>query len=112
LNAVAKLINGKHVFDAQSVVSSVDKKGGRFVGNCLMNALKSGVRQGYAEERMFVKYITVGKGYSHKKIDIKGRGRHGVIQVPKSNLRIVLEERSVVDFYKMALKGEATPGLG
>ena len=61
---------------------------------------------------MFVKTITVGKAYSHKKIDIKGRGRHGVIHVPKSNLRITMEEKNIVDFYKMILKGETTPGMG
>ena len=68
-------------------------------------------RRGMAPERLFVKTITVGKGLSHKKIDIKARGKHGVIKVPKSNLRLVLEEKGLEDFYKMLLKGEATPGL-
>lgn len=108
----ANLIRGKHVYDAQGVLSHVNKKGGVIVSNALANARKSGVRAGYSEERMFVKTIIVGKGYSHKKIDIKGRGRQGTIHVPKSNLRIVLEERSPTDFYKMVLKGEASPGLG
>ena len=75
------------------------------MGNCLENARSSGMREGYAEERMFVKTIIVGKGISHKKIDIKGRGRHGMIKVPKSNLRLELEEKSAIDFYKMLLKG-------
>ena len=80
--------------------------------NCLQNALRSGIRLGYSEERMFIKTVTVGKSYSHKKIDIKGRGRHGIIHVPRCNIRLVMEERSIVDFYKMMLKGDSTPGLG
>ena len=90
----------------------MNKKGGEIVKNCLGNALRSGIREGYSEERMFVKTITVGKSYSHKKIDIKGRGRHGMIHVPRCNIRIVMEERSLVDFFKMMLKGDSTPGLG
>ena len=58
-----------------------------------------------------MKTITVGKGLSHKKIDIKARGKHGIIKVPKSNLRLIMEEKGLEDFYKMLLKGEASPGL-
>ena len=109
---VANLIAGKQAFDAQHELMKVNKKGGEIVKNCLKNALRSGIRQGFSEERMFVKTVTVGKSYSHKKIDIKGRGRHGTIHVPRSNIRLVVEERSLVDFYKMMLKGDSTPGLG
>jgi len=109
---VANLIAGKHVYDAKALLDGINKKGGEIVRNLVGNALRSGVRDGYAEERMFVKTITVGKSYSHKKIDIKGRGRHGMIHVPRCNIHIVMEERSLVDFYKMMLKGDSTPGLG
>ena len=112
LTAVANLIGGKHIYDAQGILGRVDKKGGNIVATALENAQRAGTAAGYAEERMFVKTITVGKGLSHKKLDIKARGKMGVIRVPKSNLRLTLEEKSPGDFYKMLLKGEATPGLG
>ena len=35
-----------------------------------------------------------------------------MIRVPKSNLRLVLEEKSEADFFKMALRGETPPGVG
>ena len=60
---------------------------------------------------MFVKTSIVGRAISHKKIDIKGRGRHGIIRVPKCSIRITLEERSEADFYKMIIKGDTTPGM-
>lgn len=43
---------------------------------------------------MFVKLATTGKAIHHKKMDIKGRGRTGMIKVPVSSIRITLEERS------------------
>lgn len=43
---------------------------------------------------MFVKTSIVGKAIKMKKIDIKGRGRTGIIKVPVSQITITLEERS------------------
>ena len=112
LGAVANAIHGLHVYDAENMLNHIDKKGGEFVKNALTNARRAGQRAGYAEDRMFVKSIIVGRGISHKKIDIKARGKYGTIKVPKSNLRLVLEEKNEADFYKMALKGESPPGMG
>lgn len=111
LAAVAGLIQGKNVYDAIAIIASVDKKGGPLVDSVLQAAKKNGERQGLQTDRLFVKQSIVGRAISHKKIDIKGRGRHGVIRVPKCSLRIVLEERSEADFYKMIMKGESTPGM-
>ena len=69
------------------------------------------MNKGRDPERMFVHTITVGGSILHKKPDIKGRGRTGVIRKPLSSIRIVLAEKSISDFYKMMLVGEASPGL-
>jgi hypothetical protein len=61
---------------------------------------------------MFVKEILCGKAYLMKKIDIKGRTRMGVIRVPKSHVRVILEEKPIQDFYKMILKGHSPPQFG
>ena len=60
---------------------------------------------------MFVKEVVCGKGIKFKKIDIKGRGRMGKIKVPKCQVKLVLEERNPVDYYKMMLKGECSEGV-
>ena len=70
-------------------------------------ARRNGVHQGLVEERLFIKTIVCGKGILLKKIDIKGRGRSGVIKVPKCSLRVTLEEKSASDFYLMMLQGKA-----
>lgn len=60
---------------------------------------------------MWVKASIVGKRLSHKKLDIKGRGKMGVIRVPKCSVTITLEEKSPQDFYKMIVTGKAPSGI-
>jgi ribosomal protein L22 len=111
LMAVANLITGKHIYDAIATLNGVDKKGGPIVESVLFAAKKNGQNKGFNEERMFVKTSIVGKGISHKKVDIKGRGKMGMITVPKCSLVITLEERSATDYYKMIMKGETPAGI-
>ena len=111
LVAVANLIQGKHLFDALNILSHTDKKGGPLVRSVLNAARKNGEKQGYTDERMYVRTITVGKALSHKKIDIKGRGKMGVIRVPKASIRLTMEEKTATDAYKEMLKGETPPGM-
>jgi hypothetical protein len=61
---------------------------------------------------MFVKTITVGRSYGQKKIDIKGRGKMGMIRAPKCSIRVVVEEISAADMFKLMMKGKAPPGMG
>jgi len=77
----------------------------------LRAARQNGLKAGLRDDRLYVKTAIVGKGRAHKKIDIKGRGRHGVITVPKSSVSITLEEKSVSDIYKLVLKGETPHGF-
>ena len=46
-----------------------------------------------------------------KKPDIKGRGRTGIISKPISSIRIVMEEKTPADFYKLMLQGKTPPGM-
>jgi hypothetical protein len=48
----------------------------------------------------------------YKKMAIMGRSRMGIILVPKCSIKIVLEEKSVEDWYKLMLKGNTPPGVG
>lgn len=78
-----------------------------------MNSARlNGSSQGYAQERLYIKSMVCGKGVLFKKIDIKGRGKMGMITVPKSTIKIVLEERHPIDYYKLLLKGQCPPGMG
>jgi ribosomal protein L22 len=92
--SVANIITGKHIYDALNVLAQVNKKGGPLVKSVLEAARKNGENKGYSDDRMFVKTAIVNKAIDHKKIDIKGRGKTGMIKVPRSALLITLEERS------------------
>lgn len=112
LNCAATLVRKKHIYDALNLIGNVAKKGGRIVKSVLEAARVNGVRKGFAEERMFVKEIVLGKSLGPKKIDIKARGKYGLIHAPRSTITVVLEERSPADFFKMVVKGETPPTLG
>jgi hypothetical protein len=64
-----------------------------------------------SEERLFVKSIICGKGLMYKKLDIKGRGRMGIIRVPKSSIKIVLEEKPIEQWYKLMIQGKCPAGM-
>lgn len=69
------------------------------------------MRRGRNPEQMFVRTATVGGSIMFKKPDIKGRGRTGVIKKPICSIRIVLEEKTPADFYKLMLQGRTPTGL-
>lgn len=75
-------------------------------------ARHNAVRKGYAEERLFVKECIIGKKLGQKKMDIRARGKFGMMHQPISSIRVVLEEKSPADFFKMMLKGECPPTMG
>mmetsp|Transcript_28324 Transcript_28324/g.37816 ORF Transcript_28324/g.37816 Transcript_28324/m.37816 type:complete len:240 (+) Transcript_28324:111-830(+) len=111
LNAVAAAIRGKSLIDAKAMLGSVDKKGAKFVRELVDEIEKQGVKRGRNPEQMFVRTATVGGSIMYKTADIKGRGRTGMIRKPLSSIRIVMEEKTPKDFYKMMLKGDTPPGL-
>lgn len=94
LMSVANLIRGKHIYDAMNILGGVDKKGAPVIKSVLEAARKNGERKGYCEDRMFVKLSICNKAIAFKKLDIKGRGKMGMIKVPRSAYEITLEEKS------------------
>ena len=94
LTRVANLTAGKHILDAIAVTEGTNSKSGEIVRKVLENARRVGVAQGLSEDRLFVKTAITGKKLRRKKMDIKGRGRHGIIQGDSSACRITLEEKS------------------
>jgi ribosomal protein L22 len=79
LNACAMVVRGKHIYDALTLIQNVTKKGGPMIKSVLEAARVNGIKKGYAEERMYVKEVVLGKALGIKKVDIKARGKMGVI---------------------------------
>jgi ribosomal protein L22 len=100
LNAAAMLVRNEHIYDALALIENCAKKGGKIVNSVVQAARVNGIRKGYAEERMWVKEVVLGKKLGGKKMDIRARGKFGIIHAPISHITVILEERSPVDFYK------------
>lgn len=75
-------------------------------------ARANGKKLGYQEERFFVKEIILGKALGPKKIDIRARGKYGMIHAPRSHITVIMEEKPAGDFYKMLIQGECPPSVG
>jgi large subunit ribosomal protein L22 len=103
LALVARLLNKKHLYDAQSILNHLPKKAADIIKKTLNSARANAVQQGMQEERLFVKSIICGKGCLYKKLLIQGRGRMGIMRVPKSSIKIELEEKPLNDWYKLML---------
>ena len=93
------------------MLSNVPKKSAEVLTQVINSARRNGVQAGMREDHMFIKEIICGKGLLFKKMDIKGRSRMGIIRVPKSSIKVVLEEKPLIDYYKMMLKGDCPPQL-
>ena len=61
---------------------------------------------------MFVKEIICGKGCLGKRLNIQGRGKYGIIRIPKCSVKIKLEEKTPEDWYKLILSGKSPEGAG
>ena len=60
---------------------------------------------------MFIKEIICGKGLLFKKMAIMGRSRMGIMRIPKTSIKVILEEKPLVEYYKMMLKGNCPPQM-
>lgn len=112
LNACAMLVRKKSLDDALTLIDNVAKKGGKLIKSVLNAARANGIKKGYSEDRMWVKEIVLGKALGNKKIDIRARGKFGMMHAPISSIRVVLEERSTADFFKMVMQGKCPPAFG
>lgn len=112
LNAAAMMVRKKHLSDALTLIDNVSKKGGKLVKSVLMAAKANGIKKGYAEERMYVKEVVLGKKLGQKKMDIRARGKFGFIRAPISHITVILEELSAADFYKQMITGKAPAAMG
>jgi hypothetical protein len=45
-------------------------------------------------------------------MDIRARGKFGMMHAPISSITVILEEKSAADFYKLLIAGKAPPALG
>lgn len=93
LNDVARVIRGKHVYEALKILSGVRKRIAPDVKKLLNSAIANAQNNhGMSVDNLWVSEATVGKDLIMRRADIRGRSRIGRIRKEFSQMRIVLVE--------------------
>lgn len=91
LNDVARLIARKPIDNAILQMQMSDKRVAHTkIKSMLVLARDHAIMKGLKREELIVKEAWVSKGVYLKRIDIKGRGRHGIKMRPESRMHVVL----------------------
>lgn len=91
---VADLIRGKSVEDALSVLKFTPKRAASSIEKVLLSAVANAKEnEGKREEDLFIKSITIDKGFTMKRRIPKWRGTSDPIRKHTSHMSIVLGER-------------------
>lgn len=106
------MVRGKHIIEALQIAAKIDKKGGLYLKELLEKLKETGIAKGLNPDLFFVQRAFVGAGIRSKLIDIKARGKTGVIHRPKSSLVIVLEEKPIKRMIEDVLVGDTPACIG
>lgn len=98
------MTKGLSIEDAMIQMTFCKKKAAQKVLNTLVRLKRKALRQGYPINRMVISKATVGRGRITREIDIKGRGRYGIIKHYQSQVTITLQEPNYESLYKKRFK--------
>ncbi|SCV05263.1 LANO_0H03642g1_1 [Lachancea nothofagi CBS 11611] len=105
-----RLLGGADVTTALSQCHFSDKKVARDVAEVLTRGVQDAEKLGIEADNMYIAQIWTGSdGYWQKRIDIKARGRNGVITHPYVHVRCILKTKDVTKrriAYEQQLKQE------
>lgn len=91
LNALARQIRGKPVDYAILQMQFSSKRAARRVRSTLVMARDHAAAKGMDMRQLLVSQSWVTKGLYHARLDIKGRGRFGIMHHPQAQLNVVLQ---------------------
>ena len=80
------------------------------------NVIKAGVRnainiKGMSEDRLYLKQIILGKNTGVKGIRYHAKGKAGRMLRQKSQITVVIEEKTVEQLYKIIMTGKFSRGI-
>ncbi|GAA96400.1 uncharacterized protein L969DRAFT_95730 [Mixia osmundae IAM 14324] len=97
LNDLARLIAGRHVDDAIHQMEFSQKLASKRIKPVLLEAKRRALAKNIPAETLVVSQSWVDKGSKTKVIDIRGRGKHGVIEHADTRLKLILQEGKKTD---------------
>ena len=112
MNEVCLLVRKMHVLDALATLQDLKQKCAPWLSGMIRSAIYNGVvHKGLDGERLYISQVILGKNRPAKGRRYAARGRAYPAIKPYSQVTVILEERSVEDFYKLIVTGHYSPTL-
>jgi large subunit ribosomal protein L22 len=112
LYPITRAINRLHVEDAISKLDNLRKKPAVWIKNIIKTGIRSAVNnKGMFEDRLYIKEILLGKNRGISGIRYHGKGKSGKMIRARSQITVIIEEKSVEDFYKLIITGKFSPAI-
>lgn len=110
--ALAHLLKGKHVEDAISVLESTRKKPAEWIKNIIKTGVRSAINiKGMQEDRLYIKHFVLGKNKGIKGMRYHAKSKFGHMLRPKIQITVVIEEKTVEEFYGIIMNGKFSPTI-
>lgn len=101
---ICKLVRGKDILVAKSILLRTPKKGARLIEKALMSAVANAKNKNMVEKNLFIKEIRADLGPSYKRFIPWSRGSPRPIKKRTTHLTIVVEEKEVAKVNKKDIK--------
>lgn len=108
---VCKLVRGKDILVAKSILLRTPKKGARLIEKALMSAVANAKNKNMVEKNLFIKEIRADLGPSYKRFIPWSRGSPRPIKKRTTHLTIVVEEKEVLKVNKKDIKEEVNKDI-
>jgi len=103
---ICKLIRGKDILVAKSILLRTPKKGARLIEKALSSAVSNAKNKNMEEKRLVIKEIKADIGPSYKRFIPWSRGSPRPIKKRTTHLTIMLEEKAVEKAKKKEIQEE------
>ena len=109
---IAWAIRKLHVEDAIDGLDNIRKKPAEWIKNIIKAGVRSAINiKGMSEDRLYIKEVILGKNTGIPGIRYHAKGKSGRMLRPKSQITVVLEEKTVEQLYKTIMTGRFSAGV-
>ena len=109
---IVSVIRRLHVEDAIGALENMRKKPAEWVKNVIKAGVRNAINiKGMSEDRLYLKQIILGKNTGVKGIRYHAKGKAGRMLRQKSQITVVIEEKTVEQLYKIIMTGKFSRGI-